>query len=63
MLDWALDALARLDARKAEIVELRYFGGLTPPETAELMGISLATVGRELRAAEAWLRREIAGRS
>jgi RNA polymerase sigma-70 factor, ECF subfamily len=61
-LDRALDALAKLDERKARIVELRYFGGLTPPETAEMMRISISTVGRELRAAEAWLRREIAGR-
>jgi RNA polymerase sigma-70 factor, ECF subfamily len=60
-LDRALEALAALDERKARIVELRYFGGLTPPETAELMAISISTVSRELRSAEAWLKREIAG--
>jgi len=60
-LDAALEALARLDERKARIVELRHFGGLTPPETAELLGISLSTVGRELRSAEAWLKREMSG--
>jgi RNA polymerase sigma factor (TIGR02999 family) len=63
LLDHALNGLARLDERKARIVELRYFGGLTPPETADLMGISVSTMGRELRAAEAWLRREISGQA
>jgi RNA polymerase sigma factor (TIGR02999 family) len=60
-LDQALSGLAALDERKARIVELRYFGGLTPPETAELLDISLSTVSRELRSAEAWLKRELAG--
>jgi RNA polymerase sigma factor (TIGR02999 family) len=60
-LDNALTSLAALDDRKARIVELRYFGGLTPPETADVMGISISTVSRELRSAEAFLRREIAG--
>ena len=60
-LDVALTRLTELDARKARIVELRYFGGMTPTEIAELTGISVATVHREVRAAEAWLRREIAG--
>jgi RNA polymerase sigma factor (TIGR02999 family) len=60
-LDRALNSLQTLDERKARIVELRYFGGLTPPETAELLGISISSVSRELRSAEAWLRREIAG--
>lgn len=58
-LDTAMSALAKLDERKARIVELRYFGGMTPPETAELMEISISTVSRELRSAEAWLRREL----
>jgi RNA polymerase sigma-70 factor (ECF subfamily) len=61
-LDRALSKLAALDERKARIVELRYFGGLTPPETADLLGISISSVSRDLRSAEAWLRRELAGR-
>jgi RNA polymerase sigma factor (TIGR02999 family) len=60
-LDRALEALAALDERKARLIELRYFGGLTPPETAEVMSISISTVSRELRSAEAWLRREMVG--
>jgi RNA polymerase sigma-70 factor (ECF subfamily) len=60
-LDRALSKLAALDERKARIVELRYFGGLTPPETADVLGISISSVSRDLRSAEAWLRRELAG--
>lgn len=58
-LDDALRALAAFDERKARTLELRYFGGLSMEETAEAMGISVATVGRETRYAEAWLRREL----
>ena len=58
-LDDALIALAELDERKCRVIELRYFGGLSAEETAEALGISLATVGRELRMAEAWLHREM----
>jgi RNA polymerase sigma factor (TIGR02999 family) len=58
-LDDALKALAAFDERKARTLELRYFGGLTVQETAEVMGISVPTVGREMRYAEAWLRREL----
>jgi RNA polymerase sigma factor (TIGR02999 family) len=58
-LDDALRALAVFDNRKARTLELRYFGGLSLEETAEVMGISVATVGRETRYAEAWLRREL----
>jgi len=58
-LDSALDALERLDPRQARIVELRFFGGLTVEETAEVASISPATVKREWRTARAWLRREI----
>lgn len=54
-LDDALKDLAKFDERKAKIVELRYFGGLTVAETAEALDLSVATVGRELRFAEAWL--------
>jgi RNA polymerase sigma factor (TIGR02999 family) len=58
-LDDALSALASLDPRKSRIVELRYFGGFTIEETAELLAISVATVAREQRLAEAWLYREL----
>jgi RNA polymerase sigma factor (TIGR02999 family) len=51
----ALDRLAAVDARKARVVELRYFGGLTLEETGDVLGISTATAQREQRLAEAWL--------
>jgi RNA polymerase sigma factor (TIGR02999 family) len=59
-LDDALGRLAVLDPRKARVVELRYFAGLTIPEVAETLGISLATVGREWAIARMWLHRELA---
>lgn len=59
-LDDALDRLEGLDARQAGIVELHYFAGLGYDEIAETLGISPATVGRELRVARAWLGRELA---
>lgn len=58
-LDDALTALAAFDERKCQVVELRYFGGLSVEETAEVVGISVSAVGRELRLAEAWLHREM----
>jgi RNA polymerase sigma factor (TIGR02999 family) len=58
-LDEALGRLAALDERKARVVELHYFGGLTYDEAAAAVGISSATVDRELRAAKAWLYREL----
>jgi RNA polymerase sigma-70 factor, ECF subfamily len=58
-LDEALERLAALDARKARVVELHYFGGLTYDETALAIGASAATVDRELRLAKAWLYREL----
>lgn len=58
-LDDALTSLEAMDERKARIVELRYIGGLNIEETAEVLGISPATVQREWRAAKAWLYREI----
>jgi RNA polymerase sigma factor (TIGR02999 family) len=58
-LDQALQALEALDERQARIVELRFFGGLTVEETAELMEISPATVKREWTLAKIWLRREL----
>jgi RNA polymerase sigma-70 factor, ECF subfamily len=58
-LDSALERLAQLDARQAQIVEMRYFGGLTVEETASLLDISPKTVKRDWSAARAWLRREL----
>jgi RNA polymerase sigma factor (TIGR02999 family) len=54
-LDDALTRLEAIDPRQGQIVEQRYFGGLTLEETAEVTGVSLATVKRELRFAHAWL--------
>ena len=54
-LDEALTRLEAIDPRQGQIVEQRYFGGLTLEETAEVTGVSLATVKRELRFAHAWL--------
>lgn len=58
-LDEALTSLAAIDKQQAEIVELRYFGGLTIEETAEMLGIATATVSREWKLARVWLRHEI----
>jgi RNA polymerase sigma factor (TIGR02999 family) len=59
-LDDALNGLARLDSQQSRIVELRFFGGLSIEETAEIIGISRTTVKRERATARAWLRREVA---
>ncbi len=58
-LDDALNALAEIDPRKAKVIELRFFGGFSVEETGQALGISVATVGREQRMAEAWLHREV----
>jgi len=58
-LDDALEALATLDERKSQVVELRFFGGLTAEETAIALGISSKTVLRDWEFARAWLQREI----
>ena len=58
-VDEALQGLAKLDVRKARVVELRFFGGLSLEETAEALQISTDTVGRDWRAAKAWLMREL----
>jgi len=55
VLDDALNELAKMDAIKAKIVELRYFGGLTMEETAEVLGVSVITVKRHWKMAKAWL--------
>lgn len=60
-LDDALAALAGVDPEKAKLVELRYFTGLTIEDTAEMLGVSPATVKREWALARAWLHREISG--
>jgi len=59
MLDDAMTALARFDARKARVVELRFFGGLSVEETAEVLNISAITVMRDWNTARAWLYREL----
>lgn len=58
-LDTALTRLAAIDPAKARLVDLRYFAGLSIPETAEVLGVSQATVGREWAIARMWLRREL----
>jgi RNA polymerase sigma factor (TIGR02999 family) len=58
-LDDALKALAALDPRKSEVVELRFFGGLSVEETAEVLKISSETVMRDWKFAKSWLRREL----
>lgn len=58
-LDEALTALAVFDPRKGRIVEMRFFGGLTAEEAAEVLGVTTRTVEREWRKAKAWLHREI----
>jgi len=60
-LDRAMDALARVDRRKVQVVEMRFFGGLNIDETAEVLKISPITVKRDWRAAKLWLYREMTG--
>lgn len=62
-LDDALAALEKIDSRKSQLVELRFFGGLTAEETAEVLGTSLRTVHREWDLARAWLFRELSGKT
>jgi len=58
-LDMALDKLAALEPRGAQVVELRFFAGLSIPEVAQALGLSPATIERDWAAARAWLRREL----
>lgn len=58
-LDEALNELAKVDPRKSRVVELRYFGGLSVEETAEVLKVSSVTVMREWNKAKAWLYREL----
>jgi RNA polymerase sigma factor (TIGR02999 family) len=60
-VDRALEALAKVDPRKSQVVELRFFGGLSVEETAEVLGISVETVKRDWRFAKLWLSRELEG--
>jgi len=61
LLDEAMNALAQFDARKAQVVEMRFFGGLSVDETAEVLKVSAVTVMRDWSTAKAWLYRELAG--
>lgn len=54
-IEEALDELGRVDQRRCTILEMRFFGGMTPNETAEAIGVSEATIRREMRLAKAWL--------
>ena len=58
-LDEALKSLATIDLRKSQVIELRYFGGLTIAETAEVLGVSHTTIEEDWKVARAWLRREM----
>ena len=60
-IDTALDDLSRVNARLVRVVECRYFGGLTIPETAETLGVSHTTVSEDWRFARAWLHRALSG--
>jgi len=62
-LDEALSALAKFDPRKAEIAQLRFFGGLNVQETAAVLGVSSETVHRDWKISKAWLARKISGSS
>jgi RNA polymerase sigma factor (TIGR02999 family) len=61
-VDEALDRLARQDARKAKVIELKYFGGLSREEIAITLGLTLATVKHDVALGEAWLRRALSGK-
>jgi len=62
-LDRALDGLAKVDKRKVQVIELRFFGGLTVEETADILQVSPDTVARDWRTARVWLLRELSGGS
>jgi DNA-directed RNA polymerase specialized sigma24 family protein len=61
-LDRALDGLSRIDLRKSRGVVMRYFGGLSIEETADVLGVSVDTAKRDWRMAKAWLINELTGR-
>ena len=60
-LDDALEKLSAMDARKAKLVELRFFSGLTTEQAADVLDVSIATAERDWAYARAWLRREVSG--
>ena len=60
-LDDALQGLEKLDPRKARVIELRFFAGLSLEETAEVLSVSVETVSRDWKLAKSWLRREMEG--
>ena len=60
-VDDALNQLAKVDERKSQVVEMRFFGGLSVEETAEVLKVSPETVMRDWRLAKAWLLRELSG--
>jgi len=62
ILDDALRSLADFDERKSRAIEMKYYGGMTTEEIGMVLGISVATVGRELRLGQAWLRRRLSSR-
>ncbi|HET9480690.1 MAG TPA: sigma-70 family RNA polymerase sigma factor [Candidatus Polarisedimenticolia bacterium] len=62
-LDAALGRLTHMDVRKARAIEMHFFGGLTHEEIAEALGVSIPTVQRDLRFAQAWLLSELSGRA
>ena len=62
-LDQALNALARIDARRAQVIELRFFGGLSVEETSHVLQVSPQTVMRDWKLARAWLARELSQQS
>jgi RNA polymerase sigma factor (TIGR02999 family) len=61
LIDEALNRLSLVDSRKARVVELMFFGGLTEDETAGALDVSVETVGRDWKFAKAWLRKELGG--
>jgi RNA polymerase sigma-70 factor (ECF subfamily) len=61
VMDEALERLARTDPLKVQLIEMRYFGGMTAEESATVLSISVHVVRRELRMAQAWLHKEMAG--
>ena len=60
-LDDAMSALGRIDPRKVQVVEMRFFGGLSIEETAEVLGVSPETIGRDWKLAKMWLLHELSG--
>ena len=61
LMDAALDRLGRTDPLKVQLIEMRYFGGMTAEESAATLSMSVHTVRRELRLAQAWLHKEMSG--